>query len=140
MSGLGNFGPGPMLTPDLTQKIPATPEATEREDEYGRLLVALHTRLCGECPAFPGCGEACDPRTCDCCHDDGDPLEMLAAVAAVESERGRRAERERLAGIVEGMRVKVDVRDLDDGHESARLDSEFNAALDALLAKLREAK
>ena len=70
-----------------------------------RLVVKLHTLLCGECHAFPGCGEACHPATCDCCHDDADPRTMLdELVAKVKREAVAEAVR-----IVEGMTPHLQV-------------------------------
>lgn len=59
-----------------------------REAEY-RFNVKLHTALCGECPAFPGCGEACSTLTCDCCHDDASTDDLLADVAKLRARADR---------------------------------------------------
>ena len=61
----------------------AVPDETrERDtcDECERVNVALHTALCGECMAFPGCGEACNTATCDCCHDDATTDDLIAEI------------------------------------------------------------
>jgi len=61
-------------------------DATARADAFN---VALHTALCGECLAFPGCGEACHTATCDCCHDDATTDDLIADVAKLKARADR---------------------------------------------------
>lgn len=114
----------------------------EAED---RINVKIHTALCGECLAFPGCGEACLTMTCDCCHDDASTDDLLADVAKLRDQRDRLQQRlATLRAAVAGMRKPhtpmCDELDTE-GHESWLCDlscdaGPYNAALDDVLARI----
>lgn len=76
-------------------------------DEQHRAAARLHYALDGECPAFPGTKEACDPEMCDCNARLQDASfaevveEAVKRIAALEAENAElREDKARLGRLV----------------------------------------